>query len=108
MALKTVTDASFDKDVLNSPKAVLVNFRAEWSDPCRQIAPTLEAIAAEHGDTIEIVTLDIDHNPATAAEYGVTSIPTMNVYQNGKVVRTIIGAKPRSALERELDSFLSA
>lgn len=79
--LKNVTDADFDSEVLRSDKPVLVDFWAAWCGPCRQIAPSLEAIAAEYGDQIEIVKLNIDENPATAAKYGVMSIPTLNVYQ---------------------------
>jgi thioredoxin 1 len=104
--IKHVTDDTFAEEVLASDKPVLVDFWAEWCGPCRMIAPSLEAIAAQHPEEITIVKLNIDENPVTAAKYGVMSIPTLNVYKGGEVAKTIVGAKPKAALERDLADFI--
>ena len=103
---KAVTDASFEADVLNSDKTILVDFWAEWCGPCRAVSPILDQIAAEHGDKLEIVKLNVDDNPQTAMKYQITSIPALKVYQGGEVVKTIIGAKPKAALEADLAAFI--
>ena len=104
---KSVTDATFQQDVLDSDKTVLVDFWAEWCGPCRAVAPILDQIAAEHGDKIEIVKLNVDENPQTAFKYQITSIPALKVYQGGEVVKTVIGAKPKPALEADLAAYIS-
>ena len=105
-AARAVTDDSFDADVLNNPKPVLVDYWAEWCGPCKMVAPVLDAIAAEHGDKIDIVKLNVDENPEVARKYGILNIPTLGLFQNGEVVKELVGARSKSALLRELAEFL--
>ncbi|MFI6847230.1 thioredoxin [Kitasatospora sp. NBC_00085] len=105
-ATTTVTDATFKADVLDSEKPVLVDFWATWCGPCRQVAPILDEIAAEHADKLTIAKLDVDANQQTAAAYNVISIPTLIVYKGGEPVKSITGARPKAALLRELAEFI--
>ena len=104
---KAVTDGTFSDEVLKSDKTILVDFWAEWCGPCRAVSPILDQIAAEHADKIEIVKLNVDDNPQSAMNYQITSIPAMKVFKGGEVVKTVIGAKPKPALEADLAEFLA-
>jgi thioredoxin 1 len=101
-----VTDDSFDVDVLKSEKTVVVDFWAAWCGPCKMVAPVLDEIAGENADKITVAKLDIDANPATARDYQVMSIPTMIVFQDGKPVKQIVGARPKAALLSDLADYL--
>ena len=102
-----VTDDSFDVDVLKSDKTVVVDFWAAWCGPCKMVAPVLDEIAGENADKITVAKLDIDANPATARDYQVMSIPTMIVFQDGKPVKQIVGARPKAALLSDLADYLA-
>ncbi|MEX5269867.1 UNVERIFIED_CONTAM: thioredoxin [Kocuria sp. CPCC 205300] len=106
-AAKNVTDADFKTEVLESDKPVIVDFWAEWCGPCRMVGPVLDAIAAEHAEAIEVVKLNVDENPAVASQYGITSIPAIYLFSGGEVVKKAIGAKPKSALEKEFADYLT-
>jgi thioredoxin 1 len=104
---KDVTDATFTDEVLNSEDTIMVDFWAEWCGPCRAVSPILDAIAQENADKIKVVKLNVDDNPQMAMKYQITSIPAMKVFRGGEVVKTVIGAKPKPALEADLAEFLA-
>lgn len=107
MGAREVTDANFATEVLASEKPIMVDFWAEWCGPCRAVSPILDQIATEHAEKIDVVKLNVDLNPETAMKYQITSIPTMKVFRGGEVIKTVIGAKPKPALEADLQEFLA-
>jgi len=105
-AIRPVTDATFESEVLRSPRPVIVEYWAPWCGPCRQVAPVLEAIAAEHAGHVDVVKLNTDENPATTQRYQVLAIPTVAVFSGGQVVRQVLGARSKSALLRDFADVL--
>ena len=104
MAVGKVSDANFEAEVLKAQGPVVVDFWAEWCGPCRMIAPALDEIAGAMGEKVKIVKLNVDENPATAAKYGIMSIPTLMLFKNGNVEATRVGALSKSQLTAFLDS----
>ena len=102
-----VTDSNFQAEVIESEVPVLVDFWAPWCGPCRMVAPVVEEIAEERGEALKVVKLNIDENQNTAIQFNVLSIPTLMLFRNGEVAKTVIGAYPKRKLEAELEPALA-
>ena len=105
MATKTISDASFETEVLKSDKPVLLDFWAEWCGPCKMIAPALEEISSERDDVV-IAKINIDENPETPTRFGVRGIPTMILFRNGEPQATKVGALPKQQISNWIDDAL--
>ena len=103
MATKTVTDASFQQDVLQSPNPVLVDYWAEWCAPCKMIAPALEELASDMTGKLTVAKINIDENPDTPSKYGVRGIPTLMLFKNGEIADMKVGAMSKNQLQRWIE-----
>ncbi|MEQ9455194.1 MAG: thioredoxin [Phycisphaeraceae bacterium] len=106
MASETVlelTDSNFDQEVINSDQPVLVDFWAEWCQPCRMLGPTIDELATEYQGKVKVGKVDTDNNRDTAVKYGIQSIPTVMLFQKGEVVKKFVGLQPKPAFAAELD-----
>ena len=102
-----VTDSDWDSEVLMSDTPVFVDFWAPWCGPCRMVAPVVDELSEEYDGLVKFLKLNTDDNTATAAKYGVRSIPTLMVFKGGQPVESVIGFRPKSALKTTLDKVLA-
>lgn len=103
---KEVTDASFDADVLKSPKPVVVEFWAGWSGPCTRLFPVLEQLAVEYADKIDVVKVNVDENPETAVAFGISSVPSVFLFKDGERRISVIGVGAKRYFEMEFAEYL--
>ncbi len=106
-AVSNVTEDSFATEVLGADRPVLVDFWAEWCGPCRMVSPIVEELASELGDRIKVLKLNVDENPQIASTYGIMSIPTLAVFEEGRLKDRIIGYRPKNQLRQELERNLA-
>ena len=102
-----VTDQNFEAEVLQSDKPAIIDFWAEWCAPCRQISPVIKELAAEYGDQVKIVKMDIEANPGTPGKYGVRAIPTILAFKGGQVVEQLQGARPKADFEDMIKKLIA-
>lgn len=104
---RTASDADFEEIVVGNQRPVLVDFWAEWCSPCRAMSPILDQLASDHADRIDVVKVNVTEAPEVAARYSVSSIPALLLFDGGQVVTTLVGAKPRTMIEKALAGYLS-